>query len=70
MRHPAVTGVALANVAPAAAFRKLSLKTNLTVSSMPTVPPAIPRSPEPLGYALIRILVFLPDADIGVGSVW
>ncbi len=47
MRHPAVTGVALVNWALAAALRRLSLKRNFVVSSIPIVALDNPRSLRP-----------------------
>ena len=69
MRHPAVTGVALAIFACDAALRMPSANTNRTVSSIPSLPVAMPRSFNPCAMRSIRALVFLPHAHVGLFAV-
>jgi hypothetical protein len=66
IRQPAVTGVALVKLALAAAFFRLSLKTNFAVSSIP-IAGRESAIAESLCDANVRALVFLPDAYINIG---
>ena len=51
MRQPAVTGVALVRCSAGAALVRLSVNTNLTVSSTPTRPVLTPRSRSPFAIS-------------------